>query len=101
MPEDIDIHKLWLLEEGHCMRNQILNLCELKKKDNSVFIWCNADQFVNRYNLKGFYTGMFISEVMEAVFCGLQEFAWPKIVKSPNIQGWCLKLEQCSDHRIR
>ena len=24
-----------------------------------------------------------------------------KIVKSPNIQGWCLKLEQCSDHRIR
>lgn len=34
MPEDIDIHKLWLLEEGHCMRNQILNLCELKKKDN-------------------------------------------------------------------
>ena len=27
--------------------------------------------------------------------------AWPKIVKSPNIQGWCLKLEQCSDHRIR
>ena len=44
---------------------------ELKKKDNSVFIWCNADQFVNRYNLKGFYTGMFISEVMEAAYCGL------------------------------
>lgn len=44
---------------------------ELKKKDNSVFIWCNADQFVNRYSLKGFYTGMFISEVGEAVYCGL------------------------------
>jgi len=43
----------------------------LEQKDNSVFIWCNADQFVNRYNLKGFYTKMFISEVGEATYCGL------------------------------
>jgi hypothetical protein len=43
----------------------------LSKKDNSVFIWCNADQFVNRYQLKGFYTKMFISEVGEAYYCGL------------------------------
>jgi LysR family transcriptional regulator, hydrogen peroxide-inducible genes activator len=33
LPEHIDLNKLWLLEEGHCMRNQILNLCELKKKN--------------------------------------------------------------------
>jgi len=31
LPGDIDINRLWLLEEGHCMRSQILNLCELKK----------------------------------------------------------------------
>lgn len=43
----------------------------LKQKDNNVFIWCNADQFVNRYQLKGFYSGMFISEVGEAYYCGL------------------------------
>ena len=43
----------------------------LSKKNNSVFIWCNADQFVNHYNLKGFYSGMFISEVGEAHYCGL------------------------------
>ena len=43
----------------------------LKEKDNTIFIWCNADQFVKRYNLKGFYTGMFISEVTEAVYCGV------------------------------
>jgi hypothetical protein len=43
----------------------------LEKKDNSVFIWCNADQFVNRFDLKGFYSGMFISEVGEAMYCGL------------------------------
>jgi LysR family hydrogen peroxide-inducible transcriptional activator len=33
LPADIDIHKLWLLEEGHCFRNQVLNFCELKKAD--------------------------------------------------------------------
>jgi len=39
-------------------------------KEN-VYIWCNADKFVNKYRLKGFYSGMFISEVAEARFCGL------------------------------
>ncbi len=33
LPKDIDLSKLWLLEEGHCMRDQIFNLCELKMKD--------------------------------------------------------------------
>lgn len=32
-----------------------------------VCIWCNADEFVKRYGLKGFYTGMIISEEDEAV----------------------------------
>ncbi len=29
---DIDTNHLWLLEEGHCLRSQILNLCELRKQ---------------------------------------------------------------------
>ena len=32
LPKDIDPDKLWLLEEGHCFRSQIVNLCELRKK---------------------------------------------------------------------
>jgi LysR family hydrogen peroxide-inducible transcriptional activator len=32
LPEDIDVNKLWLLEEGHCLRSQALNLCELQKQ---------------------------------------------------------------------
>lgn len=43
----------------------------LKSKNNSVFIWCNADKFVDTYKLEGFYSGMFISEVGEAYYCGL------------------------------
>ena len=31
LAKDIDPEKLWLLEEGHCFRSQIVNLCELKK----------------------------------------------------------------------
>ena len=31
LPREIDLHHLWLLEEGHCLRNQVYNLCELKK----------------------------------------------------------------------
>ncbi len=30
LPNDIDLQMLWLLEEGHCFRSQILNLCELR-----------------------------------------------------------------------
>ena len=26
-PEDVDIERIWFLSEGHCMRNQIINLC--------------------------------------------------------------------------
>ena len=32
LSKDIDPDKLWLLEEGHCFRSQIINLCELRKK---------------------------------------------------------------------
>jgi LysR family hydrogen peroxide-inducible transcriptional activator len=32
--KDIDVDELWLLNEGHCMRNQVLNIC-LKDKSAS------------------------------------------------------------------
>ena len=38
----------------------------MKNKDN-VFIWCHANQFVEQHQLTGFYSGMFISEEIEAV----------------------------------
>jgi LysR family hydrogen peroxide-inducible transcriptional activator len=33
LPEEIDVNRLWLLEEGHCLRSQMMNLCELRKKN--------------------------------------------------------------------
>ena len=32
VPEEIDLSVLWLMEEGHCLRNQVFKLCELKKQ---------------------------------------------------------------------
>lgn len=39
LANDIDVHELWLLEEGHCFRDQMLNLCALQQahKDLSLF----------------------------------------------------------------
>jgi LysR family transcriptional regulator, hydrogen peroxide-inducible genes activator len=37
LPTEIDPNQLWLLEEGHCFRSQILNLCELKKHSELHF----------------------------------------------------------------
>jgi len=38
----------------------------LREKKDSVFIWCHADEFVKKYELSGFSTGMFISELEES-----------------------------------
>ncbi|MFZ9388825.1 MAG: LysR substrate-binding domain-containing protein [Chitinophagaceae bacterium] len=37
LANEIDPNKLWLLEEGHCFRSQVLNLCELRKNTDFHF----------------------------------------------------------------
>lgn len=37
LPEDIDPKELWLLEEGHCFRSQIMNLCALQRQVRNQF----------------------------------------------------------------
>ena len=59
---------------GHGHSNGLFYTCinpymvYLLREKNCVFIWCNADKFVENYGLRGFYTGMFISEVDEAEY---------------------------------
>jgi hypothetical protein len=59
----------------------------LKQKENNVYIWCNADKFVDVFGLKGFYSGMFISEVGESNYCGLPGMS-QEIVDESNY-GFC------------
>jgi hypothetical protein len=49
-----------------------------------ISIWCNADQFMNRHQLYGFYSGMFISEVGEAMYCGLPGMEQETVTASNN-----------------
>lgn len=50
IPEDIDINKVWLLEEGNCLRKQFENICQLKentlKPGNLEFLASNVNTLV-------------------------------------------------------
>ena len=46
-----------------------------------VAIWCNADEFVKKYELKGFYTGMIISEMDEAEYLNVP-YTYQSVVES-------------------
>lgn len=50
LPSDIEIKELWLLEEGHCLRSQIMNLCELKAKTDGMINY-NAGSIDTLLNL--------------------------------------------------
>jgi len=42
---DIDIDRLWLLEEGHCMRNQVGKICDLRqsnKMNGNIIYSCGS-----------------------------------------------------------
>jgi LysR family transcriptional regulator, hydrogen peroxide-inducible genes activator len=50
MPKEIVKEKIWLLEEGHCLREQFVNLCSLKKKrmgDQLIFESNSFDTLLN------------------------------------------------------
>lgn len=46
---------------------------DILKTKPIVAVWCNADQFVLRHDLHGFYTGMVISEMCEANYCNVHK----------------------------
>ncbi|MEM6800335.1 MAG: LysR substrate-binding domain-containing protein [Bacteroidota bacterium] len=39
VPEEINPHELLLLEEGHCLRGQVMNLCELRRKEDKQLVY--------------------------------------------------------------
>ncbi len=59
LPSDIEVENLWLLEEGHCLRSQILNLCELKASNNGPISY-NAGSIETLLNLVDGHGGITI-----------------------------------------
>jgi hypothetical protein len=56
---------------GHIIDDSFVKV--LSNNPNNIYIWCNADIFVNRFQLQGFHSGMFISEVEEAHYFGFYD----------------------------
>jgi len=48
------------------------SLVEELRGKQLIAIWCNANLFIERHSLPALYSGMFISEVSEAKYCGVQ-----------------------------
>ena len=53
----------------------------LEDRPNLVCIWCYASTYARNHNLKGFFSGMFISEVPEAYMC--------RVEATPEEIDWC------------
>jgi LysR family hydrogen peroxide-inducible transcriptional activator len=92
LPRDIDLSKLWLLEEGHCMRNQVFNLCELKKKDiESDRLHYQAGSLETLKNLVDHNKGITILPYLATLDLSrqqkkqLREFAAPKPVRQISL----------------
>lgn len=67
------------------------NWVYLLRQKECVFVWCNADVFVKKYDLTGFYTGMIISEYDEALMYCLHNFNGKDIEESNTLFSDSLK----------
>jgi LysR family hydrogen peroxide-inducible transcriptional activator len=92
LPKDIDLSKLWLLEEGHCLRNQVLNLCELKKKDfESARLQYEAGSIETLKNLVDHHKGITILPYLATLDLGkkqkerIREFGHPKPMREISL----------------
>jgi len=68
-------------DDGYVIDHNTVKQLRNKK---CVFIWCNADKFVAKYNLKGLFSGMFVSEVGEAILVGLPPVTQEIVDESNN-----------------
>ena len=53
---DMPLDKLWVLEEGHCLRNQVFNFCHEKPTHSSTYEAGSIDTLVKIVDLNGGYT---------------------------------------------
>ena len=92
LPKEIDLHHLWLLEEGHCLRNQVYNLCELKKlQTDSENLHYEAGSIETLINLIDRYEGITIIPYLATLHLkpsqkkNVREFANPKPVREISL----------------
>ena len=84
LPEDVDVNKVWLLEEGNCLRTQFENICNLKenslKPKNLDFMASNINTLVQMVDKVGGLTVL-----PELAVLQLQENQKDKIHRFKNL----------------
>jgi len=92
LPREIDVHHLWLLEEGHCLRNQVYNLCELKKMQTETEnLHYEAGSIETLINLIDRHEGITIIPYLATVHLkaaqkkNVRQFANPKPVREISL----------------
>ncbi|HEY0677545.1 MAG TPA: LysR substrate-binding domain-containing protein [Chitinophagaceae bacterium] len=92
LPKEIHLDHLWLLEEGHCLRTQVLNLCELKNKEtNAKGLHYQAGSIETLVNLVDKNDGITIVPYLATLLLkpgqkkNLREFAKPKPVREISL----------------
>ncbi len=53
---DMPLDRLWVLEEGHCLRNQVFNFCNEEIKHSSIYEAGSIDTLVKIVDMNGGYT---------------------------------------------
>lgn len=58
LPKELVYEKIWLLEEGHCLRDQFVNLCSLNKKRMSDQLKFESSSFDTLLNMADQFGGL-------------------------------------------
>lgn len=85
---DMPKENLWVLEEGHCLRDQVFNFCQREMAYNESFQAGSVATLIRTVDSNGGYTvipEMHISSLSESQKRGLKEIADPPAVREVSI----------------
>lgn len=71
------------------------SMAESLRNKDCIFIWCHADQYMRRNRLYGFFTGMFISEVSEAIWYDFDDIYDLDILIEESNYGFAEIVSRC------
>ena len=85
---DMPLDKLWVLEEGHCLRNQVFNFCHEKPTHSSTYEAGSIDTLVKIVDLNGGYTvipELHVDLLSEKQKLNLREIVKPEATREISI----------------
>jgi len=81
---DINLDDIWLLNEGHCMRNQILNICKRKKSDDLKPFEYNTDSVETLKRMVEMNNGMTLLPELSISDFSVKQLDRVRYFKSPE-----------------